>query len=103
MKYRKKAVEIEAVHFTGDGIFHDLKELGCPVLFGNALFPSSLKTEDGRKDTGYYIDPGSGNLVIRTMEGDMHAPLGWWIIKGVAGEFYPCRDDIFQQTYEEVA
>ena len=41
-------------------------------------------------------------LTISTLEGDMQADYGDWIIKGIAGEFYPCKPDIFEQTYEEV-
>lgn len=43
-----------------------------------------------------------GSLYIKTLEGDMLAPIGSYIIKGVNGEFYPCREDIFKKTYEEV-
>jgi hypothetical protein len=41
-------------------------------------------------------------IVIHTLEGDMKANRGDYIIKEVKGEFYPCRQDIFEQTYEEV-
>ena len=100
MKYRKKPVVIEAIQFTSDQILWQLQDLGCPALFGNALEPETLKTQDGRSDTGYYIDPATGNLVIRTLEGDMQAPNGWWIIKGVKGEFYPCDPEVFDLSYE---
>ena len=40
-------------------------------------------------------------MVIQTLEGDMTATLGDWIIKGVKGEFYPCKPDIFKKTYEK--
>ena len=43
-----------------------------------------------------------GVLIIHTLEGDMTVSEGDWIIKGVNGEFYPCKDDIFQKTYEKV-
>ena len=42
------------------------------------------------------------NLIIRTLEGDMHASIGDYIIKGVNGEFYPCKPDIFEKTYDLV-
>lgn len=48
--------------------------------------------------TTYY----DGTLTIRTLEGDMTANKGDWIIKGVQGEFYPCKPDIFAATYEPV-
>lgn len=41
-------------------------------------------------------------LKIDTLEGEMHAEFGDWIIKGVQGEFYPCKPDIFEATYEPV-
>lgn len=41
-------------------------------------------------------------IIISTLEGDMAGGLSWWFIKGVQGEFYPCRDDIFAATYEAV-
>ena len=44
----------------------------------------------------------SGQLVIHTLEGDMVAQPGDWIIKGVKGELYPCKPDIFEETYELV-
>lgn len=47
---------------------------------------------------GSHHDP---DLVIHTLEGDHHASVGDWIIRGVKGEFYPCKPDIFEQTYTE--
>lgn len=44
-----------------------------------------------------------GSLYIKTLEGDMLATIGSYIIKGVNGEFYPCREDIFEKTYEEIS
>ncbi|MFK5257413.1 hypothetical protein [Propionibacterium freudenreichii] len=52
--------------------------------------------------SGVSIDPSDGSFMIATLEGVMHARRGDWIIRGVAGEFYPCRDDIFHATYEPV-
>ena len=43
-----------------------------------------------------------GSVIIDTLEGSMWAVSGDWIIKGVQGEFYPCKPDIFEKTYEEV-
>ena len=42
------------------------------------------------------------DYVIKTLEGEMTATFGDWIIKGVKGEIYPCKSDIFEKTYEEV-
>ena len=44
-----------------------------------------------------------GHLVIKTIEGEMTCNDGDWIIKGIKGEFYPCKPEIFEQTYEEVS
>jgi hypothetical protein len=51
---------------------------------------------------GYYSDNGdhAGSIAIHTLEGVMYASPGDWIIKGVNGEFYPCKPDIFEKTYE---
>ena len=49
---------------------------------------------------GIYIDPATGLLMIRTLEGDMRVPLGSWVIRGVQGEFYACDEVIFHETYE---
>lgn len=78
-KYRKKPVVIEAVQWTGENILEICNFTGrC----GGELL----------KD---------GELYIKTLEGTHHAKVGDYIIKGVAGEFYPCKPDIFNKTYEE--
>lgn len=54
--------------------------------------------------TAYELGPGidyKNALIIPTLEGDHRADIGDWIIQGVAGEFYPCKPDIFEATYEE--
>lgn len=75
MKFRKKPVVIEAVQWTGYNVA-EMAEFGVPA--------------EG---------PGL-SLVIRTLEGDMTASPGDWIIRGVQGEYYPCKPDIFAKTYE---
>lgn len=78
-----------------------------PLLIGNALEPATLRYPDqlpndtSVPDKGIWINPASGNLMIRTLEGDMRARAGDWIIRGVQGEFYACDPDIFAATYEE--
>lgn len=83
MKYRKKPVEIEAVQFrqTSDSIRE------CLILTGN-------------KAT-LFAEGDSVYMLIHTLEGDMKAPVDDYIIKGVKGEFYPCKPDIFELTYEK--
>jgi hypothetical protein len=80
-KYRKKPVVIEAIQWTGDNV-DEIKEV-CE-------FHSYISPED------------ENTLIIKTLEGNMKCEKGSWIIKGVQGEYYPCKDDIFKQTYEEV-
>ena len=88
MKYRKKPVVVDAIKFeyTKDGI-ENLK-----AFVGLAL--------------GNYSKDRHPNAVgvarIKTLEGDILATEGDYIIKGVKGEFYPCKPDIFEMTYEEV-
>jgi hypothetical protein len=77
--YRKKPVTIEARCF----VEHNGTVIG-----------------DWISDHGVQCDLFSDHLDIRTLEGTMRADLGDWIIKGVKGEFYPCKPDIFEQTYE---
>lgn len=84
MKYRKKPVVVEAVQFT------DAEE--------SILKLSELGLDPVRID---YADTDSPILKIETLEGLMIAAKGDYIIKGVQGEFYPCKPDIFAETYEE--
>jgi hypothetical protein len=78
-RYRKRPVVVEAVQWTGDNLAEVGRFAGEHALF------------DGRDDA----------LDVITIEGRLQASVGDWIIKGVAGEFYPCRADIFAVTYEE--
>lgn len=82
-KYRKKPVVIEAVQYTGD----NMKEI--------MTFAANSAREIEEDFLGEHI-------TIKTLEGDMKAEKNDYIIKGVKGEFYPCKPDIFKQTYEEV-
>ena len=77
-KYRKKPVIIEAIQWNGE----NLSEM---VEF----------TRGKVKSHGLV-------LIIPTLEGDMYASLSDYIIKGVNGEIYPCKPNIFAKTYEEV-
>ena len=112
-KYRKKPVVIEAAQLTGSDtecmeVANWVVDNGYPWLVGNALEPETLR-ERGHEDdedqptAGLWIDPADGALMIRTLEGDMRASHGDWIIRGVHGEFYPCKPDIFAKTYKETA
>jgi hypothetical protein len=79
--YRKKPVVIQAVQWTGENNIEILNF--CSTCY----ITSSGKSKD---------------LIVSTLEGDMSASVGDFIIKGVKGEFYPCREDIFDLTYETV-
>lgn len=88
MKYRKKPVEIEAFQYNGD--FQNSK--------GEFYIPSwAIKAY--REGTLFFDD---GILKVKTLEGDMIASVGDFIIQGVNGEIYPCKPDIFEKTYEPV-
>lgn len=97
-KYRKKPVVIEAIQYEGTSssatpVINWILENG-----GNATY--RCKTENCI-NTGQVSDDNNHNLVIRTLEGEMVAAPGDFIIKGVQGEFYPCKPDIFAQTYDK--
>lgn len=77
----KKPVQVQAVQWTGD----NCEEIAHFV--GHISFP-------------YSFDKGS--VIIETLEGNHYARKGDWIIRGVNGEYYPCKPDIFEKTYEEV-
>ena len=84
-QYRKKPVVIEAVQFDG-------------------LNPTEIKDFVGENcEVEIYdnkVTPPIANITIHTLEGDMEVSNGDYVIKGVKGEFYPCKPDIFEQTYE---
>ena len=79
-KYRKKPVVIEAMQFTADPNDY--------LAMANFV---GTDADDGRETKVYQI---------HTLEGTMVASPGDWIIKGIKGEFYPCRADIFEATYD---
>ena len=82
-KYRKKPVVIEAMQLTRE----NYAAVDCWI------------TRSGGRECELLENK---SLVIHTLEGDMVANKGDWVIKGIKGEFYPCKPDIFEMTYEEV-
>lgn len=88
-KFRKKPVIIEAVRLLPDTLREVYDFLG---ITGMGDFSRC----------GSGIDPADGLFKIATLEGVMVASVGDWIIRGVNGEFYPCKPDIFEATYESV-
>lgn len=77
-KYRKKPVTIEAIQWNGENLLEIQRFMGSTVENHGSV------------------------LIIPTLEGNMYASLNDYIIKGVNGEFYPCKPDIFAKTYDEV-
>lgn len=76
-----------------------------PVVIHAIQWDGKRSTIESLEAAGLSLPPvrnlsGGAPLVVRTLEGDMRAELGDWIIKGVNGEFYPCKPDIFEKTYD---
>lgn len=101
-KYRKKPVVIDAIQWTGENnqkIFEFLSDLPK----GKLMIDERGKTKQGNE---FYFTHGTFHgtrcLVIETLEGNMEASLNDYIIKGIKGEFYPCKPDIFEASYEKV-
>lgn len=91
MKYRKKPVVIEAVQFT--------RRFMWPDWFHDAVSDCTVTTYN----TGKFSDPsGPCFAEIKTLEGVMTVSEGDWVIRGVKGELYPCKPDIFAATYEAI-
>ena len=86
-KYRKKPVEVQAVTFIGFGEPHFSSR---PQWLRDAIY---------RDERIRFFGP-EGKLEIVTLEGIMLASPGDYIIRGVQGELYPCKPDIFEATYE---
>lgn len=87
MKYRKKPVVIEAKQFQGT-------PESAVAIFDVFNIPGGRFIPDNDLKTGL--------LLIPTLEGKMMASAGDWIILGIKGEFYPCKPDVFEATYEAV-
>lgn len=92
-KYRKKPIVVEAIQWTGS----NLEEIRNFV--GNDLIENYIKHFDIERTL---IKQTLAGIAINTLEGTIIVNYGDYIIKGVNNEFYPCKPDIFKQTYEEV-
>jgi hypothetical protein len=90
MNFRSKVVEIQAVQWSGDeaAMFAFAGDKACPSDWINPSNSTDRKVNE--------------ILNIRTLEGVMTANRGDWIIKGLEGEFYPCKPSIFQAKYEPI-
>ncbi len=92
MKYRKKPMVIEAIRYLGGNYWGaDHKPQWLLAAFDNDLI-------------SYYEDSKNVAtcIIIKTLEGQMQLLQGDWLIKGIEGELYPCKNTIFKMTYEEV-
>ena len=81
MKYRKKPIVIDAVQW-----------LGTKTSWDEIMAMGDVPWKPGQM--------GSKSFIITTLEGDYAVSNGDFVIRGVAGEFYPCKPDIFENTYE---
>lgn len=84
-QFRKKPVIIEAIQYEGDNS-NVINQWSNGVVY-------AINPQD---------EPNRQWLNVKTLEGIMSANVGDWIIRGVKGEFYPCKSDIFEATYEQV-
>lgn len=87
--YQKKPLEIEA--FQWDGTESDGKRIE-QWSKGKARYRDSIGDDTWTKSAAH--------LIVATTEGNMQGLPGDWIIKGIKGEFYPCADDVFRETYK---
>lgn len=100
MKYRKKPIVIKAMQYTGDN-FDEIDK------FIEGSSPTDRKIHEVIEEEQFYDGSGDPEVIgkrleIETLEGNMKADVNDYIIIGVQGEFYPCKPDIFEQTYEKV-
>lgn len=85
MKFRKKPVVIEAIQYRNEG------DLGDAIAFLGNSFESQQSLGSVTR------------LAIQTLEGVLYASEGDWLIRGIKGEHYACKPDIFEATYEPVS
>lgn len=78
-QFRKKSFVVEAIQWTGMNLTKIIEFVG----------------------DNYSVKPND-DLMIKTLEGELHASREDFIIKGISGEFYPCKPDIFKKSYDEV-
>ncbi|MFD2232769.1 DUF2829 domain-containing protein [Phaeospirillum tilakii] len=93
VQFRKKPVVIQAIKFDGTNVI-DVHQF----IAGSAPERNCRKAEDAWDD--FCELARRDGYPIQTLEGEMRASVGDWIIRGVKGEYYPCKPDIFETTYE---
>ena len=92
-KFRKKPVVIEAMQWSG--LDEDIENGDDLVAEWMLSYEAEFSSRRPNTDSPW-------DLYIVTLEGEMKASPGDWVIRGIQGEFYPCKPDIFEATYEEV-
>lgn len=101
-RWRKRPVEIDAMHYPLE-----------PTVYDNARLHRWINSNGGRTEIVKVVTGGPDpadpyqlayeyGIAIRTLEGDMLVSPDDYVIRGVQGEFYPCKPDIFEATYERV-
>lgn len=97
MKFRKKPVIIEAVKL-------ECNHKSFQEVYFFMKWYTHTSSKMGEEKWYEFVEQqlASKGIVIPTLEGEHLASWGDWIIKGIHGEFYPCKPDIFEKTYEEV-
>ena len=83
MKYRKKTLVVEAFQYDDS---HEIPDWGA---------------DEFRKGTLFHLCVYPFALYVKTLDGDIRISVGDYIIKGVHGELYPCKPDVFEKTYEK--
>lgn len=90
-QFRKKPIEISAIQYVGETIFM-LSPKGVPDWIQGAFENGTL-----------YLTNGTDPLRIKTLEGQLTVSPNDWIIRGISGEIYPCKSDIFEKTYDLIS
>ena len=91
MLYRKRPVVIEAIQWTGenwDKVLEFIPDVGSKYWLKSGAVGGTAELNQP--------------IIIKTLEGNMTADVGDWIICGVVGEYYPVKPDVFEKTYERV-
>lgn len=94
--YRKKPVVIQAVQWTGNNPCEIQEFAGSAAK----IIKYAPAINNARGVFVGFVERASLELSIQTLEGEMKAAIGDYIIKGVNGEFYPCKEEIFKKTYD---
>lgn len=101
VRVRRKPVVVDAMHAVGsDADFHAVYSWIESNTLGSFEPLAVIEGREPCPASGVSIDPRDGRMMIATLEGYHHVDVGDWVIRGVEGEFYPCKPGIFEKTYE---